>query len=1153
MLLIQLLSFLYLGDILISFHDMIFLFHNVIGDGYCFYRSILQDSSLKQQFQENFHAIRSHVVYCVRTHELRYTLIEYLFHIENTSFFEWSNRMQTSTQVLPYGCWTRAIDLFLLVLVLKRDIVVLSNCPRTKCLVSKSYFDELNKIKNGSYRRTSCYPCFPLELAGPPIYVLFHAQGDLNSSDVYAFNHYGYLKQVNGQITTSLTNPCHVTTIITSCVSPTSSSKELQHHMYTKRRRILQKQKSRKRQYSTESGQRKQRKKLRDQKARRAYVSSHTSVDVKTKNKKRHHLVTHNNNEVRKECCSFQHPRLGKKYNKDLVHQYWKECIQHGVQFNDPQKAITLVDYKNKMNALRNSINNMKKKKNIFGLARLGGFDKLCFSKQKLFAELYEFERQTMSLHHRQCSRCKRVTLLHETDIKSKKWRKKQGYSNVYQCNLCNGNDSFKKDLDLILPIWYNDNNEPQYHLPDELQNLTVSEQLLIQRLSGYVPLVHIKNGTFGIKGSCCAFRQDISDVCTSLPRKRVEMVKYIRALSKESKELINVRVLQVRKIKVMKALYWLKKYHVEYRNDSSLVIDESNLDWMGDEKEAQIANCPEVWNSDDEIASNDKPSKEVDEKIECSISQLQRTSLEGDEEENNGMEYIGALGDNESSMNNPYARKQIEDLRKTYEKNSPKSKRDEMLPWPSVSKEPENEFYGMKIFVNMFPWLFPGGVGDINECKISERKLQFKVWADFLLHFWDGRFAKDPIWCFYTENMRQRRENMASGSFFVKDFVKSNAPETIDDLKRMIQHGNTSFLEKLQYYSHKSHGSDAYWRRQRYEVESWINYHVQNGNGPPTIFLTLSCAEYYWPDLIRLLEERIRMETNDGSCPNLRENKTALHKAVNNYSVVVQEYFHKRVQIWLNTIGKKIFGIKHYWYRHEFAKGRGQIHSHMLCILDNQHVMSEAYRNIDNKQKRTKVLADYMRSTFDLSANHPGVDNNGNIDLTQVGHPEGLAKEQKYKDQATGKYLWEVDNHDKDLCQLVNSCMMHECNKFCLRKMKKKNAYYCRMNGGELNTETNQTPGFQLQDIDTLTVDSNGIKRLALQRNSKRMNQSSFTALRSWRANCDVQLIIYDSDPEYPNLDEIAKISDYVVSYTCKGNLRKQTEKGMMKEIVHK
>ena len=118
---------------------------------------------------------------------------------------------------------------------------------------------------------------------------------------------------------------------------------------------------------------------------------------------------------------------------------------------------------------------------------------------------------------------------------------------------------------------------------------------------------------------------------------------------------------------------------------------------------------------------------------------------------------------------------------------------------------------------------------------------------------------------------------------------------------------------------------------------------------------MTLSCAEYYWPDLIRLLEERIKVESNDGSFPNLRENKTAVHNAVNNYSIVVQEYFHKRVQICLDTVGKKLYGIKHYLYRHKFAKGRGQIHTHMLCILDNQQTMSETYRNIDDKTKKNK------------------------------------------------------------------------------------------------------------------------------------------------------------------------------------------------------
>ena len=177
-----------------------FLFHNVIGHGYCFYRSILQDALLEQQFHDNFHALRSHVVDCVRTHELRYTLMLYLFHIENTNFLQWRDRMKTFIRVLQYKCWTRAIDVFLMVLVLKIDIAVISRCPRNKCLVSKSYFEELNRINNGSYRRTSCHPRAALELTGPPIYVLFHSQGNLNSSDVYAFNLYGYLKQVNGQI-----------------------------------------------------------------------------------------------------------------------------------------------------------------------------------------------------------------------------------------------------------------------------------------------------------------------------------------------------------------------------------------------------------------------------------------------------------------------------------------------------------------------------------------------------------------------------------------------------------------------------------------------------------------------------------------------------------------------------------------------------------------------------------------------------------------------------------------------------------------------------------------------------------------------------------------------------------------------------------------
>ena len=55
---------------------------------------------------------------------------------------------------------------------------------------------------------------------------------------------------------------------------------------------------------------------------------------------------------------------------------------------------------------------------------------------------------------------------------------------------------------------------------------------------------------------------------------------------------------------------------------------------------------------------------------------------------------------------------------------------------------------------------------------------------------------------------------------------------------------------------------------------------------------------------------------------------------------------------------------------------------------------------------------------------------------------------------------------------------------------------------------------------------------------NSKRFLQSEMITLQSWRANCDVKLLIYETDPSYPDMNEISSVIDYIVSYTCKGHL---------------
>ena len=191
-------------------------------------------------------------------------------------------------------------------------------------------------------------------------------------------------------------------------------------------------------------------------------------------------------------------------------------------------------------------------------------------------------------------------------------------------------------------------------------------------------------------------------------------------------------------------------------------------------------------------------------------------------------------------------------------------------MSWPARGVKPINDFSDEKLFCLAFPWLYPGGVGDFNE--IRRTPITEADWAENLLHYQDGRFAKDKLWCFFTLNYIYRHRNMSQSRFFVKDFL-GQEPPTLDELKEQISKGNMDFVDKLMYYSKNISGSASYWRSKKAELYTWINHHIEKGNGPPTVFMTFSCAEYFWPDLKRLLEEYIFL--CEGRKVNLDESYT--------------------------------------------------------------------------------------------------------------------------------------------------------------------------------------------------------------------------------------------------------------------------------------
>lgn len=105
---------------------------------------------------------------------------------------------------------------------------------------------------------------------------------------------------------------------------------------------------------------------------------------------------------------------------------------------------------------------------------------------------------------------------------------------------------------------------------------------------------------------------------------------------------------------------------------------------------------------------------------------------------------------------------------------------------------------------------------------------------------------------------------------------------------------------------------------------------------------------------------------------------------------------------------------------------------------------------------------------------------------------------------------------------------------------------------GTEQHAGKCDTRGFENITEATIKVDPRTkAKKLHMPRNHPRLHQTSLDLLRAWRGNCDIQILIYDSDPEHPDPNDIAKVTDYVVAYSTKGNKTLREEKQQMIHLI--
>ena len=79
-----------------------------------------------------------------------------------------------------------------------------------------------------------------------------------------------------------------------------------------------------------------------------------------------------------------------------------------------------------------------------------------------------------------------------------------------------------------------------------------------------------------------------------------------------------------------------------------------------------------------------------------------------------------------------------------------------------------------------------------------------------------------------------------------------------------------------------------------------------------------------------------------------------------------------------------------------------------------------------------------------------------------------------------------------------------------------------CRCGAGEEATADKcDTPGFDNISTPQVVVEKK-ILKLKMDRNHSRINQTSLDMLKSWRGNCDIQILIYKSDPDKPIIVDV-------------------------------
>ena len=357
----------------------------------------------------------------------------------------------------------------------------------------------------------------------------------------------------------------------------------------------------------------------------------------------------------------------------------------------------------------------------------------------------------------------------------------------------------------------------------------------------------------------------------------------------------------------------------VEYESEKKIMI-ENDCDFELDDEEV----TEEEFLAQIDIELDEQLTDE-EEKSEKAFD----GNMEQNEEENSDVDKISGPSDEQISFVREKAKRQAAII-------------EERVKKISVAPGEFGAFqnWGKDIFLEerAFPEKFPYGTGGyLSSCIHDEgNDMGFASYCINQIMSADPKFRNDSSYLFFLLLVKELIQLKRCKSTYFRQATR--LPNMTKESILNIDKSNLSRFNRSYQVFKNMRGTSMYYE----ESKKNLMAHLRQ-NGCPTVFLTLSCAEFDWPELLKeILETVHRKKVTDEYIADLSQ--SAKNKIISENVVQSTLHFQKRVDKLFSIMqddffdaGDDSYHVSSYFYRIEFQQ-RGAPHLHSLLWLKNKN-----------------------------------------------------------------------------------------------------------------------------------------------------------------------------------------------------------------------